>query len=107
MQFWVVRASWAVFKRSPDRFSRSFAAYSMALMIGATAANLLSNAFINRITQSWVLWGFAGVTFAEYLQLQREGLAPMQGLAGTLGRVRSLALGRPSSPAPPPTGLPR
>ncbi len=107
MQFWVVRASWAVFQRSPDRFSRSFAAYSMALMIGATAANLLSNAFINRITQSWVLWGFAGVTFAEYLQLQREGLAPMQGLAGTLGRVRSLALGPPPSPALPRTRPPR
>ena len=73
MQVMVAWASLQVWRRSPDRFSRQFAAFSLALVCGASAANVLSNAFINRITQSWVLWGTAGLTFAEYLQLRREG----------------------------------
>lgn len=74
MQVMVGWTSFQVWRRSPDRFSRQFAAFSLALVCGASAANVLSNAFINRITQSWVLWGTAGLTFAEYLQLQREGV---------------------------------
>lgn len=74
MQAMVAWTSLQVWRRSPDRFSRQFAAFSLALVCGASAANVLSNAFINRITQSWVLWGTAGITFAEYLQLEREGL---------------------------------
>ncbi|MEC8424233.1 MAG: O-antigen ligase family protein, partial [Myxococcota bacterium] len=73
MQGMVAWTSLQVWRRSPDRFSRQFAAFSLALVCGASAANVLSNAFINRITQSWVLWGTAGLTFAEYLQLEREG----------------------------------
>ena len=73
MQAMVFWASLQVWRRSPDRFSRQFGAFSLALVCGATAANVLSNAFINRITQSWVLWGTAGLTFAEYIQIDREG----------------------------------
>ncbi len=74
MQIMVFWCGLEVWRRSPDRFSRQFGAFSVALVCGASAANVLSNAFINRITQSWVLWGTAGVMFAEYLQLRAEGL---------------------------------
>jgi len=74
MQATAIRAGLAVYRNSPDKTSRQFAAFTIALMAGATAANMVSNAYINRITQSWVVWGLSGLTFAEYLQLQREGL---------------------------------
>ncbi len=74
MQAMVAWTSFEVWRKSPDKFSRQFGAFSFALVCAATAANVLSNAFINRITQSWVLWGTAGLTFGEYMQLEREGL---------------------------------
>lgn len=94
MQVMVGWTSLQVWRRSPDHFSRQFAVFSLALVCGASAANVLSNAFINRITQSWVLWGTAGITFAEYLQLERDGM-----LKTTLPELR-LPWRRPPIPAP-------
>jgi hypothetical protein len=73
MQFTAARAGLLVYRHSPDRWARSFGAFTVALMAGASLANGVSNAFINRITVAWLLWGMCGLTFAEYLQLRREG----------------------------------
>lgn len=73
MQLQTVRAGIAVHRRSPDPLLREWGAFTVALMAGATVANLVSNAFINRVTVAWVLWGSAGITFGEYLRLVDEG----------------------------------
>jgi hypothetical protein len=44
------------------------------MCVAATAANMVSNAFINRATLGWFFWALAGLMFAEYQQLRREGL---------------------------------
>ena len=74
MQVAAVRAGLVVYRSSPDPWARSFGAFTVGLMAGASVANSVSNAFINRITVAWLLWGMSGLTFAEYLQLRREGL---------------------------------
>ena len=55
------------------RPSCEWGAFTVGIVAGATVANMVSNAFINRVTVAWVLWGSAGVTFAEYLRLVDEG----------------------------------
>lgn len=74
MQLQVLRCGWIVFKRSPDAWSRQFGAFAAALCVAATTANLVSNSFINRATLGWFFWAMAGVMFAEYQQLVRDGL---------------------------------
>jgi len=74
MQIQVVRIGLQVHRHSPDRRAAEFGAFTAALCVGATVANFVSNSFINRVTPAWVLWSFAGITFAEHQQLVREGL---------------------------------
>jgi len=73
MQLHVVRSGLIVHRHSPDAFSRELAAFNVALCAGATIANMVSNSFINRITVGWMMWGLAALTFAEHMQLVREG----------------------------------
>jgi|GEM_PF-1160598 len=93
MQLQAVRAGIAVNRHSPDRLLRAWGAFTVAIMAGATVANLVSNAFINRVTVAWVLWGSAGVTFGEYLRLVDEGVVEptsgaMRHARGVLQRMR-------------------
>jgi hypothetical protein len=74
MQFHILRCGFVVFKRSPDPWARQFGAYTIGMCVAATAANMVSNAFINRATLGWFFWALAGLMFAEYQQLRREGL---------------------------------
>ncbi len=76
IQIQTVRAGLKVRRYAAERRVREFASLVVALMIGATVANMVSNSFINRVTQSWMLWAFSGLVFAEYLQLKREGKIP-------------------------------
>lgn len=76
MQIQVVLVSLRVRKYARTRRVSEFASFMVALMVGATVANIVSNSFINRVTQSWMLWAFSGLVFAEYFQLVREGLVP-------------------------------
>lgn len=83
MQVQAVRAGIAVHRHSPDRMMREWGAFTVGIVVGATVANMVSNAFINRVTVAWVMWGCAGVTFAEYLALVDSGrITP----AGPVGR---------------------
>jgi hypothetical protein len=86
MQLQTVRAGIVVNRRSPDSLMRGWGAFTVALMAGATVANLVSNSFINRVTVAWVLWGSAGITFAEYLRLVEDGVVQP---GGALGHARS------------------
>jgi hypothetical protein len=82
MQLQAVRAGYWVSRRSPDPLLREWGAFTVGIMAGATVANMVSNAFINRVTVAWVLWGSAGVTFAEYLRLIDEGRIQTSGAMG-------------------------
>ena len=98
MQLQAVRAGIAVNRHSPDSLLREWGAFTVALMAGATVANSVSNAFINRVTVAWVLWGSAGVTFAEYLRLIDEGRIEPTG-ALRHARTALQLLRRPAPPA--------
>ena len=93
MQIQTVRAGLKVRRYAAERRIREFASLVIALMIAATVANLVSNSFINRVTQSWMLWAFSGLVFAEYLQLQREGKIPNRERPN-FARQQLLRLGR-------------
>lgn len=73
MQLQVARAGYLVHRSSPDPLLREWGAFTVGLVAAATVANSVSNAFINRVTVAWVLWGSAGITFAEYIRLVDEG----------------------------------
>ena len=87
MQLQAVRAGIAVHRHSPDRLMREWGAFTVGIIAGATVANMVSNAFINRVTVAWVLWGCAGVTFAEYLALIDEGRIVPDGPVGRSARA--------------------
>jgi hypothetical protein len=76
MQVQVVWVSWKVRAHAVSQRQREFASFMIALMVGATVANVISNSFINRVTQSWMLWAFSGLVFAEYFTLVQEGRVP-------------------------------
>ena len=82
MQLQAVRAGIWVSRRSPDPLLRGWGAFTVGIIAGATVANMVSNAFINRVTVAWVLWGSAGVTFAEYLRLIDDGVIESSGAMG-------------------------
>ncbi len=104
IQVAAVRAGLLVYRFSPDRWARAFGAFTVGLMAGASVANSVSNAFINRITVAWLLWGACAITFAELRQLRREGrVAPAGGVRETLAPV----LRRLRGPGRPPLGPPR
>ena len=94
MQLHILRSGFQVFRRSPDPWARQFAAYTIGMCVAATAANLVSNAFINRATLGWFFWAMAGLMFGEYSQLRREGrIAPRGPVPQAAGGVA------PSSPS--------
>jgi len=71
---------------------RRLGAFVVAMSAGATVANVVSNSFINRITQSWMFWSLCGLVFAEWMALRQEG------------RLRGAAPARPAPhPAAPAT----
>lgn len=76
MQVQVVWAAWQVRAHAATRRQREYGSFVVALMVGATVANMVSNSFINRVTQSWMLWAFSGLAFAEYFTLVEEGRIP-------------------------------
>lgn len=106
MQLQAVRAGVAVNRSSPDPLLREWGAFTVALMAGATVANLVSNAFINRVTVAWVLWGAAGLTFGEYLRLVDDGVIEPRGPSGIAARAwrRLRAPPRPAYQRTPWTG---
>lgn len=73
MQVQAMRCGLDVHRRSPDPFMRRLGAFVVAMSAGATIANVVSNSFINRITQSWMFWSLCGLVFAEWMALRREG----------------------------------
>ena len=76
MQVQVVWVAWQVRAHAGTRRQREYGSFVVALMVGATVANMVSNSFINRVTQSWMLWAFSGLAFAEYFTLVGEGRIP-------------------------------
>ena len=106
IQLQVVRYALRVRAAATTRAVREFACFVAALMVGASFANIVSNSFINRVTQSWMLWGFSGLVFAEHQQLIREGRIrlPQAALARMRAALQPAGRGGPGPVSgPPPT----
>jgi O-Antigen ligase len=73
MQAQILRSGLRVLRGAPDLRVRQFAAYVMALNIGSVAANMVSNAFINRVSLGWFFWAMVGLLFAAERDLDKNG----------------------------------
>ncbi len=100
LQVQAARIGVAVYRKSPDSLMREWGALTVGIVAGATVANMVSNAFINRVTVAWVLWGTVGITVAEYLQLIDEGRIVPRSM-GAISALRSSMRWRSVRPVVP------
>ncbi|MBW2253266.1 MAG: O-antigen ligase family protein [Deltaproteobacteria bacterium] len=52
-------------RAGPDAFSRTFAAYTLAVVVAAVVGNAISNTFVARLTPAWWLWALIGLAVGQ------------------------------------------